>query len=179
MPYRQHRIALMAKDDLHIEMLSHMELDTLFRPEVERTVRNGWLDMLNFQYFSMDLAAYHGKRVRVSYDLDDASSVKVYDTDGHYICRAELNGNKHPAFDVDSVRAIKDKQRADNRAKRLKNQLAEVEAERRGVVDVQANIKALAPRRKLAQPEVLEAIEYEEVPATGTHGKKNDGFRYF
>ena len=46
MPYRQHRIALMAKDDLHIEMLSHMELDTLFRPEVERTVRNGWLDIL-------------------------------------------------------------------------------------------------------------------------------------
>jgi len=177
--YRQHRIALMAKDDLHIEMLSHMELDTLFRPEVERTVRNGWLDMLNFQYFSMDLAAYHGKRVRVSYDLDDASSVKVYDPDGHCICRAELNGNKHPAFDVDSVRALHHKKRADNRAKRLKNQLAEVEAERRGVVDVQANIKALAPRRKLAQPEVLEEVEYEEVPATGTHGKKNDGFRYF
>lgn len=177
--YRQHRIALMEKDGLHIEMLSHMELDTLFRPEVERTVRNGWLDMLNFQYFSMDLAAYHGKKVRVSYDLDDASSVKVYDTDGHYICRAELNGNKHPAFDVDSVRALHHKKRADNRAKRLKNQLAEVEAERRGVLDARASIKALASPKKPPQPEVLEAIEYEEVPATGTDGRKKDNFRYF
>ena len=183
--YRQHRIALMEKDGLHIEMLSHMELDTLFRPEVERTVRNGWLDMLNFQYFGIDLAAYHGKKVRVSYDLDDASSVKVYDVDGHYICRAELNGNKHPAFDVDSVRSLHAKKRADNRAKRLKNQLAEVEAERRGVLDARASIKALAstPAEELPAetPEVLE-VEYEEIPATGTDGtsrRKKDGFRYF
>ena len=183
--YRQHRIALMEKDGLHIEMLSHMELDTLFRPEVERTARNGWLDMLNFQYFSHDLAAYHGKKVRVSYDLDDASSVKVYDMDGHYICRAELNGNKHPAFDVDSVRAVYDNRRADNRTKRLKNQLAEVEAERRGVLDARASIKALAstPAEELPAetPEVLE-VEYEEIPATGTDGtsrRKKDGFRYF
>ena len=169
----------MEQDGLHIEMLSHMELDTLFRPEVERTVRNGWLDMLNFQYFSNALDVHHGKKVRVSYDLDDASSVKVYDMDGHYICRAELNGNKHPAFDVDSVRALHHKKRADNRKKRLKNQLAEVEAERRGVLDTRASIKALASPKKLPQPEVLEAIEYEEAPATGTDGRKKDNFRYF
>lgn len=177
--YRQHRIMLMEQDGLHIEMLSHTELDTLFRPEVERTVRNGWLDMLNFQYFSMDLAAYHGQKVRVSYDLDDASSVKVYDMGGRYVCRAELNGNKHPAFDVDSVRALHAKKRADNRAKRLKNQLAEVEAERRGVLDARADIKALSPTRRLPPPEVLEEAEYEVVPATGTEGRKKDNFRYF
>ena len=86
---------------------------------------------------------------------------------------------------MDSVRALHHKKRADNRKKRLKNQLAEVEAERRGVLDARASIKALAstPTEELPAetPEVLE-VEYEEIPATGTDGtsrRKKDGFRYF
>lgn len=158
--YREVRLAALATNSKahQIEWLSHAELDLLFRPEKVCSVRNGWLDLFGFSYFSMQLSMYHGEKVRVAYDLDDAESVVVYDMDGRYVCHAELNGNMLPAFDVKSIREQQAKQRADRKIRLAENRIAEAKAEQRGMLEQAADLGQL-----------LQPVNYE-VLATGTDG---------
>lgn len=65
----------------------------LFRPQVMRTVSRGKISILNNTYFSAELAEFHGERLRVGYDVQDARWVWIYDDEGRLICKAEWEGN--------------------------------------------------------------------------------------
>ena len=70
----------------------------MYRPEEWRFTRRGLIKLWNNSYFLMELADYHGKQVRVSYDIHDASSVIVKDADGRIIGKAKFQGNRRAAF---------------------------------------------------------------------------------
>lgn len=95
--YREMRLE---QDGIAPDMLSAEELATMFMPQEVRKVQRGWLDLFNNSYFSVELAEYHKDEVRVSYDLDDAAFVNVFDMDGKFIAKAQINGNTREAFPV-------------------------------------------------------------------------------
>ena len=69
----------------------------LFRPQVMRTVSRGKISILNNTYFSAELAEFHGERLRVGYDVQDARWVWIYDDEGRLICKAETKAaTTHP-----------------------------------------------------------------------------------
>lgn len=75
----------------------------LFRPEVERDVKRGEISFDNKIYFSLDLADYDGKKVRVCYDIHNPETVLVKQQTGEIIYQAVLDGNK-VAYFPESVR---------------------------------------------------------------------------
>ncbi len=98
MAYYEYRVKTDGYRVPEIEQLSEQELDFLYRPEEWRFTRRGLIKLWNNSYFLMELADYHGKQVRVSYDIHDASSVIVKDADGRIIGKAKFQGNRRAAF---------------------------------------------------------------------------------
>lgn len=111
--------------------LVEAELQNVFRPRIERTVRRGELQLFNNRYFSRLLEEFHDEPVHVAYDIHDAQWVWVYHPDGRFICKAEFGANERHYFPMPFVEQAREK-RADARVKRLESHIEEVEAERRG-----------------------------------------------
>ena len=97
MAYYQYRLN---SDGLRVmqEPLSELELDFMYRPEETRITHRGLVMVWRNSYFLPELAAYHGKKVRISYDLHDASSVIVKEMSGKLIGKAKFGGNRRVAF---------------------------------------------------------------------------------
>ncbi|MDO8931354.1 MAG: Mu transposase C-terminal domain-containing protein, partial [Rhodocyclaceae bacterium] len=100
----------------------------LFRPEVVATTIRGEIRLHNHLYFSHDLTEFTGDKVRVGYDLHDASKVWVRDMDGRLICIAEFEANKRRYFPESFVEQAQ-RRRTEQRANRLETHLQEVREE--------------------------------------------------
>lgn len=160
------------------QFLSAEEMEMMYRPQDERTVDRGWVQFLNRYYFHADLAVYSGKKVYISYDWDDPKDVIVYDLDGKYICKALLNGNTVPAFDVKSVAQQMEETRVRNQIKRLENKALRVREDLGGGI-----IEHMPDFGKMVIPDAANEPEPLPVKKTGTDdGEAAEllalGFRY-
>jgi len=112
------------------------ESNDLFRPYSRRKTNRALVEFLGNSYFHLDLERYHGEYVLVGYDIHDASKVWVREIEmmdgeeamGRLICIAIFSGNEERYIPLTMERAALEK-RANARAKRLNDHLAEVEAE--------------------------------------------------
>lgn len=106
------------------------EIATLWMPEVIRSPSRGVVQLFGNAYARRDLVGLlaEGAKVRVRYDLHDASKVWLLDMDGRMIGEATWNGNAKAAFpvpEIDRLRAI----RAAGKVKRGEEIIAEAQAE--------------------------------------------------
>lgn len=157
--YREMRLE---QDGIAPDMLSAEELATMFMPQEVRKVQRGWLDLFNNSYFSTELAEYHKDEVRVSYDLDDASAVNVFDMDGKFITKAQADGNTREAFPTARIDQLAEKRRK-GKIKRAENAIKLANAE------VNPALEQAAVWDELGHlgGNVIEA-EYAVLPRTGT-----------
>ncbi|HIH9672245.1 TPA: Mu transposase C-terminal domain-containing protein [Klebsiella pneumoniae] len=96
----QFRKYKLEKEKTEIEWLSDIELRHMFMPETECSVRRCEIQLFNNLYYSEALREEHGRKVRVSYDIHDATKIIVRRMDGSLICEAIWDGNKKAAFPV-------------------------------------------------------------------------------
>ncbi|HDR1418401.1 TPA: transposase [Pasteurella multocida] len=105
----EYREWIMQHEQPQQRWLTAFECELLFRPEEIRTVARAEIELFTNRYSSTDLAEYHGEKVKVGFDIHDPSYVIVKTLDGRWICRAELNGNKSPAFAQSVVEQAREK----------------------------------------------------------------------
>ncbi|MDH0908005.1 Mu transposase C-terminal domain-containing protein [Rhizobium pusense] len=134
-----------------VPVLEH-EKNDLFRPYVKRKVSRSMVEWLTNTYFNLALEEFHGEYVLVGYDIHDASKVWVREIDrksgeelmGRLICLAIFAGNEERYIPLTMERAAIEK-RANARARRLKDHLAEVEAELSPGSFIDASIQTFMP----------------------------------
>lgn len=115
--------------------LTQDEINNLYRPSVERTPNRGEIRWLNNIYFHHALAELPANtKVRMHYDISDASKVWVFDLNGRFICEAEFEGNKNAAFPVSLTDSLKEK-RIENMVKRGQEKIDRANAERCNLID--------------------------------------------
>lgn len=102
----------------------------LFRPQVMRTVSRGKISILNNTYFSAELEEFHGERLRVGYDVQDARWVWIYDDEGRLICKAEWEGNATAYMPQSYIEQAQDR-RNEAALKRNNDRRANILAEQR------------------------------------------------
>jgi putative transposase len=119
------------KDGAAMVTISPEESRDLFRPQKECKIIRGEIRLFGNLYFSETLKEFHGDVLRVAYDVRDPATVWVHNSDGRFICNAQLNGNKDAYF-AESVVEQAAVKRAKGREKRLLNNLEEVQAELEG-----------------------------------------------
>ncbi|MCF6763804.1 Mu transposase C-terminal domain-containing protein [Pseudomonas fragi] len=73
-------------------------VESLTRPQVERTVHRCQVQWNSGTYFLKGLDGFHGEQVRVAYDFRDASRVWVHSLEGDLLGEALLDGNASPAM---------------------------------------------------------------------------------
>lgn len=109
--------------------------DDLFRPYEIRTARRALVEWNRNMYFHPALEAYHGERVMVGYDFDQARYVWVREIDRHegqpgrLICVADYTGGKE-SYVPRSYRDAAEEARVKGRLKRLDAKRLDAEAER-------------------------------------------------
>jgi putative transposase len=116
-------------------------VEALFRPQERRQTRRGEIQLFSNRYFSVDLEAFHGLDVLVSYDIHDARRVWVSTLDQRLICEAAWHGNSVGYFPR-SVMEQAHERRVDNQVKRAERRVAAAAANR-GVPTIE--LSALAP----------------------------------
>lgn len=109
-------------------MVEADEADDLFRPYKEATTRRGEITLFTNRYFSHDLAPYHGEKMRVGFDIHDASRVWVRNQAGQLICVAEFEANKQHYFPQSFIDQAAEK-RAKGKIKRSQAKIDEAEQE--------------------------------------------------
>ena len=134
--YREALMDKMAKDGVDIIPLTEVEARDMFRPHFVRKVQRGWLSVLNNNYWHKALEALDGVEVVAYVDIHDASSVIIRHGDGRYVCDALLDGNKRDAFPKTLVEQSREA-RANRRVKKLQDEIAKAEAEKRPAIDAE------------------------------------------
>lgn len=146
--------------------LSEQEVEILFRPRIARKVVRSSVSLGTNTYFASILEHYEGQELQIGYDIHDGSKVQVWDREGRLICYALFEQNKDHFFPLPLVEKAAN-ERARRRAKIKLDNLEEIEAERRGIIDLQPSSKVIeissAPRIKADR----EALQLEmEAKAT-------------
>ena len=131
-PAAYRKLALEQEGD-EIEYLTDVELSHAFMPEVVRTAQQGWISLMNNDYFSHDLINVDKEEVRVAFDIHDASEVIIRRMDGTFVCKAIYNGNKVSAQPISKVKKL-EADRTKRRMGLIDKKRAEVEAEARGLL---------------------------------------------
>ena len=132
--YREALMQKMAKEGKEIIPLTEAEARDMFRPHFVRKVQRGWLSVLNNNYWHKALEALDGVEVVAYVDIHDAASVIIRLGDGRYVCDALLDGNKRDAFPKTLVEQ-KREERANRRVKKLQDEIAKAEAEKRPAIE--------------------------------------------
>lgn len=132
-PAAYRKLALEQEGD-EIEYLTDVELSHAFMPEVVRTAQQGWISLMNNDYFSHDLINVDKEEVRVAFDIHDASEVIIRRMDGTFVCKAIYNGNKVAAQPISKVKKL-EADRTKRRMGLIDKKRAEVEAEARGLMN--------------------------------------------
>ena len=115
--------------------LTDGELEILFRPRVKAKVMRDSVSLFSNTYSNRILAHYRGEWVQVGYDIHDGERVQIWDKEDRLICYAEFEKNRIQFF----PQSQQDKAAADRAKRRAKiklDQLEEIEAERRGIIDL-------------------------------------------
>ena len=126
--------ALHETDGFEAVPVAAEEIDDLFRPYEIRTTRRALVEWNTNEYFHLDLEAYHGEKVMVGYDFNDASKVWVREIDldegqpGKLICVAIVSGNKHDYVPKTYQQAAEERRRA-GREKRAMDKLRDIQNE--------------------------------------------------
>lgn len=128
-----YRKQVLEQEGDEIEYLTEIELREMFMSEEIRTARRGWVEWENNQYFSEELINVDGEKVRIAYDIHDATEVIVRRMDGSFVCKAIWNGNKRDAIPVSKVQNAMI-QRTKRRLDRNEKDRAEIEEEARGLL---------------------------------------------
>lgn len=97
---------------------SDTDINTLWMPEVSRTPQRGVVSLFGNEYFNAELVdtLEENEKIRVRFDIHDATQVWLLRMDGRFICTAEWDGNKRAAFPVPFV----EQKRADRAAGKIK-----------------------------------------------------------
>jgi len=90
-----------------------------FMPQEIRTVIRGEVSLFGHTYFSRDLTEWNGCKVRVGYDVHDASRVWIRNEGGAFLCEAGFEANARKYFPTSVVE--------DARHTRLEAQLRRLE----------------------------------------------------
>ncbi|SSG52094.1 Mu transposase C-terminal domain-containing protein [Klebsiella pneumoniae] len=128
-----YRKMVLEQEGDEIEYLTDVELREVLMAEIVRVAQQGWISLMNNDYFSQDLINVDKEEVRVAYDIHDASEVIIRRMDGTYVCHAVWNGNKRDAIPVSKMQDAM-KQRTKRRLGLLDKKREEVEAEARGLL---------------------------------------------
>lgn len=128
-----YRKMVLEQEGDEIEYLTDVELREVLMAETIRVAQQGWISLMNNDYFSQDLINVDKEEVRVAYDIHDASEVIIRRMDGTYVCHAVWNGNKRDAIPVSKMQDAM-KQRTKRRLGLLDKKREEVEAEARGLL---------------------------------------------
>ena len=128
-----YRKMVLEQEGDEIEYLTDVELREVLMAETVRVAQQGWISLMNNDYFSQDLINVDKEEVRVAYDIHDASEVIIRRMDGTYVCHAVWNGNKRDAIPVSKMQDAM-KQRTKRRLGLLDKKREEVEAEARGLL---------------------------------------------
>ncbi|PTV94049.1 putative transposase [Rhodobacter aestuarii] len=136
------------------------EIDDLFRPYEVRVVRRGLVEWNRNTFFHERLEAYHGVRVLVGYDDNQAEHVWVREIaddgePGPLICVARFGGNR-----TDFIpRTLQDKverDRLEGRKKRVQAKLRDIEAEAAAPLIVERPVEPVA--NFIREPQAPEAV---------------------
>jgi len=139
--------------------LSEQEIEDLFLPRMERIVVRASVSLFSNTYFNKALEHYEGERVQVGYDIHDGTKVQVRDREDRLICFAFFEKNRTNYFPMSQLEKARN-DRAKRRAQIKLNQLDDIEAERRGLLDIEPmdtkviDIKALSPKIKVDREEL-------------------------
>ncbi len=115
--------------------LDEGEVEALMMPRKAATVRNNQVQLFTNTYYHKDLVHYNGERLQVEYDVHDGSKVRVWDKEGRMICYAFFEKNKSDYFPMAAIEKARE-DRAKRRTKIKEDQILEINAERRVVVDI-------------------------------------------
>lgn len=149
--------------------LSAQEIEVLWRPRIERTVVRSCVELGGNTYFNKDLAHLDGERVQVGYDQHAPESVQIWNGHDQLVCYAYFEKNRTSYFPVAMVERAAE-ERARRRSQIKRNQLDEIDQERRGVIEARrGEVIPMAPlpehtidRQQLA--ERMQAPAEFEVP---------------
>lgn len=122
--------------------LSEAEIEILFLPREARVVQRSSVEIFKNTYFNKVLEHYEGETVQVAYDIHDGERVQVWNGDGQMICHAIFEKNRTSYFPIPEVERASN-QRAKRRSQILLDKLDEIEAERRGVIDIMPEAKVI------------------------------------
>jgi putative transposase len=111
--------------------LAAVDLDTLYRPRVMRTILRGRVTLFTNYYSNNALEEFHGDRVMVAYDLHKVDKVWIYTPEGRAIGEALVNGNTRHYYPRPVVEQAREK-RVGAAEKRIKVKLAAVREELHG-----------------------------------------------
>ena len=154
-------------------LLSEQEVEILFRPRIKRTIQRSAVSLFNNTYYNKALEHYEGEELAVGYDIHDGTKVQIWDRSDRLICYAIFEQNKDDYFPVSMVeKAAND--RARRRAKIKLDNLAEIEAERRGIIDIEPSRKVIDISSAPSRIRVDKASLVLEMAATETFSVPED-----
>lgn len=99
--------AMLVADDL--VKLDAPTLRNVFMPATVATAKRGEVRFLNQHYFSHELMAVDGERVRVHYDIHDPRHVWVWTLGGEFVCQADWAANRIDYFPKPVVEMAREK----------------------------------------------------------------------
>lgn len=126
------------RDGWRPTMIDPAILEDLFRPQVVHKTNRAQVSLFNNIYYNSILEHYHGENVIIEYDIHDPQVVRVRDMDQRLICLAQLDRNKRDFFPLSEVERARDK-RAGRRIGLLERKIDEVQAERNGTLEIEAD----------------------------------------
>ena len=107
------------------------DLDTLFRPRVERKLARGEVILFTNIYSCPRLEEFHGDTVQVAYDMHKPEKVWIYTPQGRFMGEAICDGNRRHYYPVSVTQQDREK-RATGRLRRVQASVTEIREELRG-----------------------------------------------
>ncbi len=169
-------------------LVSDAELDDIMRPYEARVTTRGSVSLFGNTYFSNALEPFHGRTVKVGYDIHDASAVWLRTLDDELIGRATIDAMARPYMPMTAVDKATE-QRGKRRMKTVRAREAEVLAEMGEVIDFatrraalthDADPTELTPDQEAVADRALALIEARETPAPSiTPADTPDGRPFF
>jgi putative transposase len=140
---------------------SDQEIAVQWLPEVGRTPQRGLVSLFGNEYARKSLVdeLEEGEKVRVRYDIHDASRVFLLRMDGRAIGEAVWDAHKRAAFPVPRMDQLRE-QRAAGKVKRGEGIIAEAQAELGRVIDMSAfTPMAVVPDRREQEQADVAAVK--------------------
>ncbi len=148
--------------------LTEEEIEMIFLPRQECMVRRACVQLFTNTYYNRNLEHYDGERVQVGYDIHNADMVQIWDKDGRMICYAHFDKNKSSYFPRPVIDQANE-QRAKRRRQIKLDQIAEIDAEECGLIEIKpakqaiesdaATLKLQADKKELQEKIAAKACE--------------------